>query len=170
MVSGFDSTNPGICAVQVTCNGYATSFDTLIVEEPKLTASVGLRLHEVALPQNEYGIYTWQDDSAIMEKAGIYTYKAIFTPKDEAKFQKLTDIQVQVTAQETLGTDTDVTFKTNRFTYNGTAQEPKVVVRASDTVLTEGQDYTLSYSNNRNVGIATVTIDGGLKRRKSKRK
>lgn len=59
-----------------------------------------------------------------------------------------------------LGADTDVTFKTDRFTYNGMEQEPKVVVRASDTVLTEGEDYTLSYSNNRNAGTATVTIEG----------
>ncbi|MDE6214060.1 MAG: InlB B-repeat-containing protein [Lachnospiraceae bacterium] len=160
MISGFDSTKPGICAVQVTCGGYTTSFDTLIVEEPKLTAAVGQRLSEIALPRNEYGTYTWQNSSAIMEKAGIYTFTAEFTPNDATKFQKLTDIQVQVTAQETLGTDTDVTFKTNSFTYNGTEQEPKVVVRASDTMLTEGQDYTLSYSNNRNAGIATVTIDG----------
>ncbi|MDE7130372.1 MAG: InlB B-repeat-containing protein [Lachnospiraceae bacterium] len=160
MISGFDSTNPGICTVKVTCDGYTTSFDTLIVEEPKLTASAGQRLSEVTLPQNEYGTYTWQDDSAIMENAGIYTFTAVFTPKDETKFQLLTDIQVQVTAQETLGIDTDVTFKTNSFTYNGTEQEPQVVVRTSDTVLTEGQDYTLSYSNNRNAGIATVTIDG----------
>ncbi|MBD5514777.1 MAG: hypothetical protein HDR06_09005 [Lachnospiraceae bacterium] len=160
MISGFDSTKPGICAVQVTCDGYTTSFDTLVVEEPKLTASAGQRISEVALPQNEYGTYTWQDNSAIMEKAGIYTFTAVFTPKDQTKFQKLTDIQVQVTAQEMLGADTDVTFKTNRFTYSGTEQEPKVVVRASDTVLTEGEDYTLSYSNNKNAGIATVTIEG----------
>lgn len=160
MISGFDSTKPGICAVQVTCGGYTTSFDTLIVEEPKLTASAGQRLSEVALPQNEYGTYTWQDDATIIEKVGIYTFTAVFTPKDETIFQKLTDIQVQVTAQETLGPDTEVTFKTNSFTYSGTEQEPKVVVRAADTVLTEGQDYTLTYSNNRNAGIATVTIDG----------
>lgn len=160
MISGFDSTKPGICAVQVTCSGYTTSFDTLIVEEPKLTATVGQSLSEIALPQNEYGNYTWQDETTIIEKVGIYTFTAEFTPEEETKFQKLTDIQVQVTAQETLGTDTDVTFTTNRFTYNGTEQEPKVVVRALDTVLTEGQDYTLSYSNNKNAGIATVTIDG----------
>lgn len=160
MISGFDSTKPGICTVQVNCEGYTTSFDTLIVEEPVLTVPVGKSLREVALPQNEYGTYTWQDDTAVMEKAGIYTFAAVFTPEDKTKFQSLTDIQVQVTAQVTLGAGTDVSFKTNRFTYNGTEQEPKVVVLATDTVLTEGQDYTLSYSNNRNAGIATVTIDG----------
>lgn len=160
MISGFDSSKPGICTVQVTCGGYTASFDTLIVEEPEVAASVGQSLRQIVLPQNEYGTYTWQDDTVVVEKAGIYIFTALFTPQDEVKFQKLTDIQVQVTAQETLGADTDVAFKVNEFIYNGAAQEPKVVVRVSDTLLTEGQDYTLSYSNNRDAGTATVTIEG----------
>lgn len=160
MIGGFDSTKPGICTVQVTYGGCTASFDTLILEEPELTASVGQSLGEIALPRNEYGFYLWQDDTEIIKKVGIYIFTAEFIPNDISKFQKRTDIEVQVTAQETLGTDTDVTFKTNKFTYNGMEQEPKVVVRASDTVLTEGQDYTLSYSKNKNAGTATVTIDG----------
>ncbi len=160
MISGFDSSKPGVCTVQVTCGGYTANFDTLIVEEPELAASVGQSLRQIALPQNEYGTYTWQDDTVVVEKAGIYTFAALFTPQDEVKFQKLTDIQVQVTAQETLGADTDVAFKVNEFIYNGAAQEPKAVVRVSDTLLTEGQDYKLSYSNNRDAGTATVTIEG----------
>lgn len=160
MISGFDSSKPGICTVQVTYSDYTVNFDTLIVEEPELIVSAGQSLREIALPQNEYGIYTWQDDTAVVEKAGIYTFDAVFTPHDETKFQKLTDIQVQVTAQETLGIDTEVTFKTNEFIYNGAEQEPSVIVRVSGALLTEGQDYTLSYSNNRNAGIATVTING----------
>ncbi|MDE6601643.1 MAG: InlB B-repeat-containing protein [Lachnospiraceae bacterium] len=160
MINGFDSSKPGICEIRVSVGGYTAGFDTLIVEEPKLTASVGQRLSEIALPQNEHGTYTWQDDTQTVEKAGIYTFVAVFTPKDETKFQKLSDIQVQVTAQEMLGDGTDVTFKTNRFTYNGVDQEPKVVVRSADVVLKEGQDYELSYENNRNAGTATVTIEG----------
>lgn len=160
MISGFDSSKPGICTVSVTTAGYTSSFDTLIVEEPKLAAPAGKSLGEIALPQNAYGTYTWKDVTQTVEKAGVYTFTAEFTPEDETKFQKLSDIQVQVTAQETLGIDTDVTFKTNRFTYNGVEQEPKVVVRSSDVVLKEGQDYELSYENNRNAGNATVTVDG----------
>lgn len=160
MISGFDSAKPGICTVKVTAGGYMSSFDTLIVEEPKLTAAAGQSLGEIALPQNAYGTYTWEDDAQAVEKAGVYTYMAEFTPNDETKFQKLSDIQVQLTAQETLGNDTDVIFKTNQFTYNGAEQEPKVVVYSSDVVLKEGQDYELSYENNKNAGAATVTIDG----------
>lgn len=160
MISGFDSSVPGICTVQVIYGGYTANFDTLIVEEPKLFASAGQSLREIALPKNEYGTYTWQDDTVVLAKVGTETFDAVFTPKDEINFQKLTDIQIRVTVQMTLGADTDVTFKTDTFTYNGAAQEPKVVVWASDTLLTEGQDYILSYSNNRNAGTATVTING----------
>ena len=44
--------------------------------------------------------------------------------------------------------------------YTGSAQEPKPTVVAAGSVLKEGADYTLSYSNNVNVGTASVTIKG----------
>lgn len=160
MISGFDSAKPGICTVKVTTAGYTAGFDTLIVEEPKLTVPVGKSLYEIAFPNNSHGMYIWrEDDKHTVDKAGVYSFAGGFIPNDPDKFQGL-DVQVQVTAQETFGADTDVTFKTNRFVYNGTDQEPKVIVRSSDTVLKEGQDYELSYENNRNAGTATVTVTG----------
>ena len=44
--------------------------------------------------------------------------------------------------------------------YTGTALTPKPVVKLDKTVLQEGVDYTLSYENNTEIGIATVTISG----------
>ncbi len=48
--------------------------------------------------------------------------------------------------------------------YTGSAITPAVTVRGvggdASTILTSGTDYTLSYSNNTNVGTATVTITG----------
>lgn len=44
MLSGFDSSKPGICTVRVTTGGYTSSFETLIVEEPKMTVSAGQSL------------------------------------------------------------------------------------------------------------------------------
>lgn len=160
MVSGFDSSKPGICRVKVTAGGYIANFETLIVEDPKIAVAAGRRLAEIALPQNANGIYSWQDDTKAVEKAGVYTFAAVFTPKDKTKFQTISNIQVEVTAQETFGSDTDVTLKTNHFTYNGAQQEPKPVVRSSDVVLKEGQDYELTYENNQNAGEATVTVSG----------
>lgn len=163
MVSGFDSSKPGICTVTVTYAGYKADFDTLIVEEPRLTAAYGQRLGDILLPGNDYGTYSWRDEvdtTQELKEVGEHTYGAVFTPKDPGKFQQLTDLQITVVTQRTLGNDIDVVFKNSIFTYNGVELEPKVVVSAGDVVLTEEQDYTLSYENNRNVGTATVYIDG----------
>lgn len=172
MLEGFDSSKPGICPVTVVCDGYAASFDTLIVEEPKVEqkAAYGQRLSGISLPSNAHGVYSWQDGTQILKEVGTRSYAAEFTPNDEERFQKLTDLQIEVITQRALGSDFEIAFKNNRFTYNGAEQEPKVVITASDggimasqgsgIVLVEEQDYLLSYQNNRNTGIATVTAEG----------
>ena len=45
-------------------------------------------------------------------------------------------------------------------TYNGSAQTPAITIIDGTTTLTDGTDYTASYTNNINVGTATVTITG----------
>ena len=44
--------------------------------------------------------------------------------------------------------------------YTGSAIEPAVTVKDGETTLTSGTDYEVAYSNNVNVGTATVTITG----------
>lgn len=160
MLSGFDSSKPGICTVNVSCGGYVTDFDTLIVEEPALLAAYGQRLEQVALPECDLGTYRWQDGTTVLDQVGTRTFTAEFVPADQEKFQKLTDIQVKVATQMMLGAETEVAFKSNTFVYNGTEQEPKVVVFAGNTVLTEGEDYELSYEDNKDAGTAAVTVKG----------
>jgi uncharacterized repeat protein (TIGR02543 family) len=45
-------------------------------------------------------------------------------------------------------------------TYDGSAKTPQPEVRDGTMVLTNGVDYTLSYSNNTMVGTATITVTG----------
>lgn len=45
-------------------------------------------------------------------------------------------------------------------TYTGDAYTPSIVVRDSGKVLQNGVDYTLTYSDNVNPGLATITIQG----------
>jgi gliding motility-associated-like protein len=45
-------------------------------------------------------------------------------------------------------------------TYTGAALTPAAVVKDGATTLNQGTDYTIAYSNNTNVGTATVTITG----------
>ncbi len=53
-----------------------------------------------------------------------------------------------------------VSLSPTSYSYDGTAKEPRVTVKDGYTTLYEGTDYTVSYSNNVNVGTATVTIRG----------
>ena len=57
--------------------------------------------------------------------------------------------------------DASVTFDSSTLTYTGDELEPAVTVTTADgTVLVEGEDYTLEYADNVDVGTATVTITG----------
>ena len=44
--------------------------------------------------------------------------------------------------------------------FTGTVIEPKPEIRLQEVVLEENKDYTLSYENNRNAGLATILITG----------
>ena len=46
------------------------------------------------------------------------------------------------------------------YTYTGYPITPDIVVTMNGRVLTRGTDYTVSYSNNTNVGTATMTVTG----------
>jgi hypothetical protein len=49
---------------------------------------------------------------------------------------------------------------TNTLFYNGNSQNPQIILKNGSTILKNGTDYTVSYSNNINPGTATVTITG----------
>ena len=53
-----------------------------------------------------------------------------------------------------------VTLSASSFTYTGSAIKPTVTVKDGSKTLTNGTDYTLSYTNNVNPGTGTVTITG----------
>ncbi|MCD8125004.1 MAG: leucine-rich repeat protein [Lachnospiraceae bacterium] len=53
-----------------------------------------------------------------------------------------------------------VSLSADSYVYDGTAKEPAVTVTLDGTVLTEGTDYTVSYTDNVNAGTATVTVKG----------
>jgi|GEM_PF-1972422 len=55
--------------------------------------------------------------------------------------------------------DATITCNPSEYVYDGQAKEPEVTVTLSDgTVLVEGTDYTVSYSDNVNAGQAKVTV------------
>ncbi len=56
--------------------------------------------------------------------------------------------------------DCQVTLAEKIMAYDGSEREPQVNVKDGDQTLVEGQDYTVSYANNVNVGTASVTVTG----------
>ena len=53
-----------------------------------------------------------------------------------------------------------ISLSQTSYVYDGTAKTPTVTIRDGDTLLTNGKDYSVSYSNNINAGTATVTVTG----------
>lgn len=53
-----------------------------------------------------------------------------------------------------------VSLSTATYTFDGKAKTPSVTVKLGSTALRNGIDYVVSYSNNKNVGKATVVITG----------
>lgn len=52
------------------------------------------------------------------------------------------------------------TITVEKATYTGKLLAPKVTVVCNGKTLTEKKDYTVAYSNNKNVGVGTATIQG----------
>ena len=53
-----------------------------------------------------------------------------------------------------------IILSADSFPYEGSDKRPEVTVKSGNNTLTASSDYTVSYSNNRAVGTATVTISG----------
>ncbi len=73
-----------------------------------------------------------------------------------------TEYQVTVVIQQEPAPISQATIKLSpsAFEYDGTEKRPSITVTESGYTLTAGVDYTYSYSNNIEVGTATVTIYG----------
>lgn len=54
----------------------------------------------------------------------------------------------------------NTTIKVENQIYNNKKQRPEVIVTDGQKVLEEGKDYTVSYSDNKEIGTATVTVKG----------
>jgi len=65
------------------------------------------------------------------------------------------------TKEEAIAAIDSITVDDSEITYTGSAIEPAVTVTDSNgSKLTEGSDYSVSYSNNTSAGNATVTVTG----------
>ena len=88
----------------------------------------------------------------------VGSYTAKVTAKAESNFTG--EVQAQWSIIAAGAATFTVTLSEETFVYDGTAKQPTVTVKDGETVLTEGTDYTVSYTNNVEPGTATVTVTG----------
>lgn len=169
---GSDATSAGTQTMQLIGTGnYGGIKEYKITITPKTIsdADVVMTGFEDTLPYAEtltqnitltWGTFTLQkgtDYEVICgptQEAGTYlmtvTGKGNYTGTIERSFE----------VEQTNIADIEVKDISSNYTYTGTAIEPKPVVRLAGVELTEGKDYTLTYVNNVNAGVATIRITG----------
>ena len=172
-------TNAGTATVTVTGIGnyIGTAKKTFVISKaaaPEIswpTASAltcGEKVSDSLLSggSTQYGTFTWSDDvKDTIPTVGTYSYKVVFTPSadTENNYETITtkekEISLTVNAKSLTGAQVTVS---GSYTYTGQAQIP-----AADavTVQLDGETipndrYTISASDNTNVGQATVTVTG----------
>ena len=91
------------------------------------------------------------------------TYIVYYKVDGDANHKGTDAATVEVTISAKKVTNPTTTVNPSSFTYDGTAKIPDVTVYDGETEI-DKSEYTVGYSNNTNVGTATVTImdkDGG---------
>ena len=125
----------------------------------------GQAVSEAALSAtaDAYGTFAWEQPNAILN-AGEQTATLVYTPRDTANYdydgvELEKAIAISVSAKSIEGENFIIEPIPDQ-TYTGAEIEPEIVVKDGDTVLTEGEDYEVSYEGNTDTGEATATITG----------
>ena len=164
-----DNLNAGTATVTVTGQGsYAgTVTTTFTIAQAELTAAT---LAETNLVYNQQeqspevatvtaGELTVPEDGYEVTgntATNVGNYTATITGKGNFKGETTVQWSI-VQADASLFT---LTIDPESFVYDGTEKQPEVTAKDGETVLTEGTDYTLAYTNNVEAGTATVTATG----------
>ncbi len=110
---------------------------------------------------NIYTIINGKKYTGVLQIDGYYHIKGLprlpAGTKLKVGFQKGQAVALQeVTVQKVYAPDLPVTVKAQ--TYTGKAVCPAVTIKHGKTILKKGTDYTVKYTNNKNVGNGKVTI------------
>ena len=122
--------------------------------EPKPTVIVDGR----TLVEGTDYILAYKDNNCIGTATITVSAKGNYTGTKTLSFRIVDEVQ---DADETHDLkNATITDLENTYMYTGKIIEPKPTVTLGNNKLTEGVDYTLSYRNNQDVGIATIVITG----------
>ena len=156
-----DNVNAGTATVTITMKGNYSGTITKNFTIERAKTAVATASNKSYTGTAQIGVTgTNVDLSGTTSATNVGTYTATATPKanyawsDGTTTAKTLNWKITEKASSSL----TVTLATTTYTYDGTAKEPTVAVKDGTNTLAAGTDYTVSYSNNINAGVATVTI------------
>ena len=100
------------------------------------------------------------DDKVATVKDGKVTAVAAGTATITAKTSNGKTAKCTVTVKNSTVSIKTVTLKTTSYTYDGKAKTPAVTVKDANGKTVASSNYTVEYSNNKNVGMAKVIVTG----------
>ena len=121
-------------------------------------------LSEITIPSSVTSIgddflwtgYYWVGSNSHVVRATIYASSDSYA----IKYAKQEGISFELTGTARFKLSETTISNISNQTYTGQKIYPTITVKDGNTSLFNGRDYTVSYSNNKNVGTATVTITG----------
>ena len=154
-----DANHNGVDAQFINVAIYKAALTNVLLEASTLTYNqqeqapiiTSVNAGELVVPATDYIV------SGSATNVGTYTM-TVMAKESADNFTGTATAQYSiVTADANLF---NISLGTTEYTYDGTELKPTVTVKDGSAVLVEGTDYTLAFTNNVNVGTATVTATG----------
>ena len=159
----------GSTLVHVTCGGQAASPFTLIVQQPRIDQATidsianqsytGYELRPAVKVRAGSTLLTENIDYTVAYTNNINIGTAVATVTGINKYANTGSRSVYFQIVAPTLSNATITSIANQ-SYTGYAICPAVTIYVNNILLREGTDYTLSYSNNVNIGTAIITITG----------
>ena len=119
-------------------------------------AAYGQTLSDTALP----GGFSWQDGDIVVDWYGKKTLFVRFTPNDQANYNSIDGIPVDVVARHKDLKTAEIKFEGSQFEYTGHLVKPSPSIAMDGESLVEGVDYSVEYRNNVLPGKAEALVCG----------
>ena len=180
-----EAISPGEAIVTVTypeTNDYAETIQTFVVRvNKKSIAIVDVEIEDKTYDRTTDATInriTFDSDNSVLENGRDYTSTAAFENANAGKDKNVV-VVVNLTdnlsdkyelASEVFNAkadikvdsliDEDVSIENNMYYFDGTEKRPEVIVRKDTILLTEDEDYVVTYRDNVDIGTAKVITRG----------
>ena len=175
-ISYTNNINAGTAKVIITGKGVYTGSKEITFEIKKAQIEVKINGYTGIYDEKNHGIsmevikpeegatikYGTEEGNYILTQSPMYknagTYIIYYEITAKGYETKTGSTQIKINKKDI--SQIKVDLKTTSYIYDGEEKTPEIEVSDGNTILTKDLDYTLRYTNNINIGTATVTIEG----------